>query len=254
MAPPQLGEQGLPHEQTSRGLCATVGDGQEREGTGPGVTAAPAKLPSEPGPMPLQSRDRPAGRGSDTLASHPGCPVVRPPRTALPFTFQVALWGVHKGVSVCRARPGARPDRQASRQGGAGRQAQGRRKAGTTALIPGRLGGQDSQSAQAWRVGEHTPIPLKCLTLRPASKPQQRVPRGTPFPARATLGWSFGPGRPRAVRAPRSDKKRLLPLSSAQHYPPPSQSPLQKRGGCPPPLHRSSRGGREGVCILGSHA
>lgn len=118
MAPPQLGEQGLPDEQTSWGLRATVGDGQEREGTGPGVAAAPPKLPSEPGPMPLQSRDRPAGRSSDTLASHPGCPVVRPPRTALPFIFQVALWGVHNGVSVCRARPGARPDRQASRQGG----------------------------------------------------------------------------------------------------------------------------------------
>ena len=57
---PQLGEQGPPNEQTSRGLRATVGDGREREGTGPGVAAAPPELPGEPGPLPVQSRDRPA--------------------------------------------------------------------------------------------------------------------------------------------------------------------------------------------------
>lgn len=105
------------------------------------------------------------------------------------------LCGVCTMGSLC-AEPGRVPGQtgRLPAKGGAGRRAQGRRKAGATALVPGRLGGQDSPSAQAWRAHPHP--------LRPASKPPQHVPQGTPFPAQATLGWSFGPGRPRAVRAP----------------------------------------------------
>ena len=179
-----------------------------------------------------------------------------PARTALPFSFPVDVQGVHNGVSVGQARRGARPDRQASRQGGGGgdQQAKGRKKAGTLALSWGLAwGGRNSQSCPGLGVGEPPPAPC----LRSASPRGQWVRAAA---ARAVCGWSAGPGGPQAAPSqfPGDGTRRDGP-----YFPQPSTAPALPRplgrnsATAPSPTHTHSPVSGEagkGVGILGSHA
>lgn len=158
-----------------------------------------------------------------------------PARTALPFNFPVDLQGAHNGVSVGQARRGARPDRQASRQGGGGgdHQAKGRKKAGTLALSWGLAwGGRNSQSCPGLGVGEPPPTPC----LRSAS-PRGQWARAAA--ARAACGWSAGPGGPRLPRpnSPVMAQEEMAPTFPSPALPLPSPGPSAEIRRLPPALH-----------------